>query len=146
MQPPLYEKKVGRPPKSRKKQPHEVQGKNGPKFSKHGVTVHYSYYTEANHNSAGCKLKKMGFTSAEAKALVANTQVQLQAETEQAAQQASQNASTILVPEESNDPINQAIYQEIPGGPQTQASTTLLSQMLSQVSLLQPLNNMSCCN
>ena len=40
VQPPLYEKKVGRPPKSRKKQPHEVQGKNGPKFSKHGVTVH----------------------------------------------------------------------------------------------------------
>ena len=88
----------------------------------------------------------MGFTSAEAKALVANTQVQLQAETEQAAQQASQNASTIPVPKESNDHINQAIYQEILGGPQTQASTTLLSQMLSQVCLLQPLNNMSCCN
>jgi hypothetical protein len=35
--PPKYEKKVGRPPKSRKKQPHEVQGKNGPKFSKNGV-------------------------------------------------------------------------------------------------------------
>ena len=86
VQPPLYEKKVGRPPKSRKKQPHEVQGKNGPKFSKHGVTVHCSYCTEANHNSAGCKLKKMGFTSAEAKALVANTQAQLQAKAEQAAQ------------------------------------------------------------
>ena len=146
VQPPLYEKKVGRPPKSRKKQPHEVQGKNGPKFSKHGVTVHYSYCTEANHNSAGCKLKKIGFTSAEAKALVANTQAQLQAEAEQAAQHASQNASTIPVLEESNYPINQAIYQEIPGGPQTQSSTTLLSQMLSQVCLLQPLNNMSCCN
>ena len=88
----------------------------------------------------------MGFTSAEAKALVANTQAQLQAEAEQAAQHASQNASTIPEPEESNDPINQAIYQEIPGGPQTQASTTLLSQMLSQVCLLQPLNNISCCN
>ena len=82
-------KKVGRPLKCRKKQPHEVQGKNGPKFSKHGVTVHCSYCTEAIHNSAGCKLKKMGFTSAEAKALVANTQAQLQAEAEQAAQHAS---------------------------------------------------------
>jgi len=148
VQPPLYEKKVGRPPKSRKKQPHEVQGKNGPKFSKHGVTVHCSYYTKANHNSVGCKLKKLGFTSAEAKALVANTQAQLQAEAEQAAQQAiyQEIPGAVLVPEESNDPINQAIYQEIPGGPQTQASTTLLSQMLSQVCLLQPLNNMSCCN
>jgi hypothetical protein len=124
-------KKVSRPPKFRKKQPHEVQGKNGPKFSKHGVTVHCSYCTEANHNSVGCKLKKIGFTSAEAKALVANTQAQLQAEAEQAAQQASQNASTIPVPEEFNDPINQAIYQEVTDGPQTQASTTLLSQMLS---------------
>jgi hypothetical protein len=28
--PPVYEKKVGRPPKSRRKQPHEVQGKDGP--------------------------------------------------------------------------------------------------------------------
>jgi len=61
----------------------------------------------------------MGFTSAEAKALVANTQAQLQAEAEQATQHASQNASTIPVLEESNDPINQAIYQEISGGPQT---------------------------
>jgi len=83
----------------------------------------------------------MGFTSAEAKALVANTQAQLQVEVEQASQHASQNASMIPVPEESNDPINQAIYQEILGGPQTQASTTLLSQMLSHVCLLQPLNN-----
>ena len=32
VQPPLYEKKIGRPPKSRKKQPHETQGKNGPNF------------------------------------------------------------------------------------------------------------------
>ena len=29
--PPVYEKKVGRPPKSRKKQPHEVQGRIGSK-------------------------------------------------------------------------------------------------------------------
>ena len=87
-------------------------------------------------------------SSTEAKALVANTQVQVQAEAEQAAQQAiyQEIPGAVPVPEESNDPINQAIYQEIPGGPQTQASTTLLSQMLSQVCLLQPLNNMSCCN
>jgi len=27
IQPPIYEKKIGRPPKSRRKQPHEIQGK-----------------------------------------------------------------------------------------------------------------------
>lgn len=87
--PPVYEKKVGRPPKSRKKQPHEVQGKNGPKFSKHGVTIHCSHCLEANHNSGGCKLKRMGFTFVEAKKLVANTKAQLQREAEEAAQQAA---------------------------------------------------------
>ena len=56
VQPSLYEKKIGRPPKSRKKQPHETQGKNGPKFSKHGVTIHCSHCTKANHNSSGCRL------------------------------------------------------------------------------------------
>jgi hypothetical protein len=39
MLPPVYEKKVGRPPKSRKKQPHEVQGKHGPKLSRHGTII-----------------------------------------------------------------------------------------------------------
>jgi len=87
--PPVYEKKVGRPPKSRKKQPHEVQGKNGPKFSKHGVTIHCRHCSEANHNSGGCKLKKQGFTSIEAKKLVANTQAQLRREAEEAAQHAA---------------------------------------------------------
>ena len=85
----MYEKKVGRPPKSRKKQPHEVKGKNGPKFSKHGVIIHCSHCSEANHNRGGFKLKRMGFTSVEAKKLVANTQAQLQREAEEAAQQAA---------------------------------------------------------
>ncbi|WVZ81107.1 LOW QUALITY PROTEIN: hypothetical protein U9M48_028523 [Paspalum notatum var. saurae] len=51
--PPIYEKKPGRPPKSRRKQPHEVQGKHGPKLSKHGVVIHCKHCGEANHNSKG---------------------------------------------------------------------------------------------
>ena len=41
--PPVYEKKVGRPPKSRRKQPHEVQGGHGPKMSKHSVIIKCGY-------------------------------------------------------------------------------------------------------
>lgn len=43
VKPPVYEKKVGRPTKSRRKAPHEVQGRHGPKISKHGiVTLRFS--------------------------------------------------------------------------------------------------------
>jgi hypothetical protein len=107
--PPVYEKKSGRPPKTRKKQPHEVQGKNGPKFSKHGVTIHCSHCSEANHNSGGCKLKKMGLTSLESKKLVANTQAQLQREAEEAAEEA-----TTLIPEvqqTEEDQLDQPVNQ-----------------------------------
>jgi len=58
--PPVYEKKVGRPTKSRRKQPHEVQGKDGSKMSRHGVEMHCSYRKQAGHNIAGCSLKKAG--------------------------------------------------------------------------------------
>lgn len=60
VKPPIYEKKVGRPPKSRRKAPHEVQGKNGPKMSKHGVEMHCSYCKEPGHNKKGCPLRKAG--------------------------------------------------------------------------------------
>jgi len=53
VKPPVYEKKVGRPPKSRRKQPQEVQGKNGPRLSRHGVVIHCKYCSDANHNSSG---------------------------------------------------------------------------------------------
>lgn len=89
VQPPVYEKKVGRPPKSRKKQPHEIQGKNGPKLSKHGVTIHCGHCSEPNHNQGGCELKKQGITSIEAKKLVAIKQAKAQREAELAAQQAA---------------------------------------------------------
>ena len=57
--PPVYVKKVGRPPKSRRKQPHEVQGINGPKMSRHGVIIKCGYFRGENHNAKGCYLKKM---------------------------------------------------------------------------------------
>jgi hypothetical protein len=58
--PPIYEKRVGRPPKSRRKQPQEVQGKNRPKLSKHGIIMHCSYCGDKGHNRASCKLRKEG--------------------------------------------------------------------------------------
>ena len=91
VKPPVYEKKVGRPPKSRRKQPQEVQGKNGPMLSRHGVVIHCKYCSDANHNSTGCKLKKMGFSSEEAKKLVAITHATLAQEAEQQAAQATRD-------------------------------------------------------
>jgi hypothetical protein len=44
--PPVYEKKVGRPPKNRRKQPHEVEGKFSPKMSKHGTIINYFLIVE----------------------------------------------------------------------------------------------------
>jgi len=111
----VYEKKVGRPPKSRKKQQHEVQGKNGAKFSKHGVTIHCSHCSEANNNSGGCKLKKQGFTSVEAKKMVALAQAQQQREAEKAAQLVA-----------SLDPETEEVHQTI------------------EEELLQPVNQVSC--
>jgi hypothetical protein len=67
IKPPVYEKKVGRPTKSRRKQPFEVQGENGPKLSKHGVQITCSWCKGPDHNSKGCKLRKDGITSLEAK-------------------------------------------------------------------------------
>ena len=58
--PPAYEKKVGKPKKTRRKHPTEVQGKNGPKLTKHGVIIHCSYCHEPNHNKKGCPVRKKG--------------------------------------------------------------------------------------
>ena len=70
IKPPVYEKKVGRPTKSRRKQPFEVQGKNGPKLTKHGVQMTCSHCKGPGHNSKGCQLKKDGISSEVAKKMV----------------------------------------------------------------------------
>jgi len=58
--PPKYEKRVGRPPRCRRKEPQEIQGKHGPSISKHGVIIKCSYCKGENHNVRGCLLKKAG--------------------------------------------------------------------------------------
>lgn len=56
VKPPLYEKKVGRPKKTRRKQPQELEG--GTKISKHGVQIHCRYCRGEDHNIRGCKKRK----------------------------------------------------------------------------------------
>ena len=58
--PPVYEKKVGRPAKNRRKQPQEVEGKYGPKMSKHGTIITCSYCGDQGHNRGGCSMRKAG--------------------------------------------------------------------------------------
>jgi hypothetical protein len=53
VQSPIYDKKVGRPAKSRKKNPIELEG--GTKLSKHGVTMHCSACGSATHNKRTCQ-------------------------------------------------------------------------------------------
>lgn len=128
--PPVYEKKVGRPPKSRKKQPHEVKGKSGPKLSRHGIIIHCKYCSEAGHNSGGCKLKRMGFSSEEAKQLVATTQATLQKEKEQEAMQAAAN---LVVENEvpTQDDPSYTIY--VNQHTSVVPESTMLSHMLQEV-------------
>jgi hypothetical protein len=59
--PPHYEKKVGRPKKSRRKQPEEKQSKRGgTMMSKHGVVIHCSHCGNPGHNKSGCSWYKAG--------------------------------------------------------------------------------------
>lgn len=134
VKPPVYVKKAGRPPKSRRKQPQEVQGKDGPRLSRHGVVIHCKFCSDANHNSSGCKLKKMGFTSEEAKKLVATTRATLAQEVEQQAAEATTVQQAAVEEHHVEDlPISQELRQEGQAETMTQASTSVLSQMLGEV-------------
>ena len=106
--PPVYEKRVGRPPKARKKQAHEVPGKNGPRLTRHGVTIHCKHCSEAGHNSVGCSLKRRGFTAEDAKALVARMQATLEREAQEQAMRAAadQVPSEQVTENEIPDPLN----------------------------------------
>lgn len=58
VQPPYYEKVVGRPKKSRRKSPEEKA--DGTKLSKHGVIIHCGYCRDPGHNKSGCpRLKEL---------------------------------------------------------------------------------------
>ena len=58
--PPIYEKRVGRPPKHRRKQSAKIQGGHGVKMSRHGVKMHCNYCGVEGHNRGGCELRKGG--------------------------------------------------------------------------------------
>ena len=135
---PIYEKRVGRPPKARKKQAHEVPGKNGPRLTRHGVTIHCKHCSEAGHNSAGCSLKRRGFTVEDAKALVARTQATLEKEAQEQAMRATvdQVPSEQVTENEIPDPLNISSNQPPSFEDLTQASTIVRSQMLGEVSCL----------
>jgi hypothetical protein len=60
VQPPKYEKRIGRPPKARRRATHEVQGPNGPRLSKHGVVLHCNHCGQSGHNTTTCAAKKAG--------------------------------------------------------------------------------------
>jgi len=75
----------------------------------------------------------MGFSSEEAKKLVATTRATLAQEAEQQAAQATRDQQ--LAPEEQPQedlPINQELRQEGQAKTMTQASTTLVSHMLGR--------------
>jgi hypothetical protein len=64
--PPLYLKKVGRPLKNRRKQPHETESKKGGKqMSRHGVVIECGHCGEPGHNRGGCGAAKAGLPSKE---------------------------------------------------------------------------------
>ena len=50
--PPYYEKKCGRPKRSRRKNPEELE--DGTKLSKHGVKMHCGYCRDPNHTRRNC--------------------------------------------------------------------------------------------
>lgn len=70
--PPINEKKVGRPRRCRRKQPHELEG--GTKISKHGVQMHCSYCQGVNHNKKGCKKRKEDIKAGKQQASAAPSQ------------------------------------------------------------------------
>jgi hypothetical protein len=61
--PPFYQKHVGRPTKSRRKAPGEVDCRGGgKKVSRRGVIIHCSYCGGPDHNISGCYWAKHGLT------------------------------------------------------------------------------------
>ncbi|CAN6268940.1 unnamed protein product [Urochloa humidicola] len=111
VQPPIYEKKVGRPPKSRRKQPQEVQAQHGAKLTRHGVIITCSWCHQENHNRAGCSLRKLGIKPGQRNA----------------------NQGSVQIDPPYVEPV---ISQEIgePHAAEVPVEETMLSQMLSETS------------
>ena len=59
--PPIYERKVGRPAKNRRKQPEEIEDPNDEKkMSRHGRIMHCSHCGGSSHNRVAVITTKMG--------------------------------------------------------------------------------------
>ena len=127
VKPPVYEKKVGRPRKCRRKQPHEVQGKSGPKMSKHGVIMHCRHCGSSTHNVKGCDLKKAG--KRPKKQVIRKHTALPEEETE-----------------EEDPVITQAVLPPLPPDEHmsSQLSSTMLSQLLTEVNMFCFMHFMSC--
>ena len=118
--PPVYEKKVGRPKKSRRKQPYEVQGKNGPKMTKNGVVMHCRYCQSDQHNQATYELKKLGLRPKQQPKRKHSLQVDDAAQPSFEAQYSYEFYNDASVPQGSSQFLSQM-------------STTMLSQMTQEV-------------
>lgn len=137
--PPVYEKKVGRPPKSRRKQPYEIQGPSGPKLTKHGVIITCRYCGKSGHNRATCDLRKQRKESAGSalpdEEIPANSAGQ-----GSSAGQASvgQEYADSALPDEEithDEPIisQVSMFVDDTGGPLfSQLSSTMASQMMAE--------------
>ena len=92
--PPYYEKKCGRPKKSRRKTPEELA--DGTKLSKHGVKMHCGYCRNPSHTKRNCiKYKEdiaaeMGQAAQEEQAAAQNQQAGPTAQEEQPTAQEDQ--------------------------------------------------------
>ena len=130
--PPVYEKKVGRTKKSRRKQPYEVQGKNGPKMIKHGVVMHCRYCQsgQGQHNQATCELKKLGLRPKQQPKRKHSLQVDDAAQPSFEAQDSYEFYNDASVPQGSSQLLSQmsTLPQLL-----SQMSTTMLSQMTNEV-------------
>lgn len=124
--PPRYEKKVGRSTKARKKGPHEVQGRNGPKLSRHGVVIHCSWCKSTEHNARTCALKKAGIKPTAGNGSPPAPYV---IEAEDILEQAEVEVEVDLTAAQANEA---AAPTEVEG-PDEMSQETMLSQFLSQV-------------
>ncbi|KAG0515116.1 hypothetical protein BDA96_10G251600 [Sorghum bicolor] len=91
--------------------------------------MHCSHCSDGGHNKAGCRLKKMGFNSEEAKALVATTQATTQLEAQEEAMRA---AADQVNENETPDALNISSTQPPSLVEMTQASSSVLSEMLGE--------------
>ena len=99
--PPYYEKKVGRPKRSRRKNPEELA--DGTRLSKHGVKMHCGYCRDPNHTRRNCLKYKADVLRELEPEQQQPEQPQEQAEQQPEQQQPEQEAPAEQQPEQQTD-------------------------------------------